>query len=98
VLPVIDIRKRFGIAEAAPTDSTSIVVVDVGGRKTGLIVDSVSEVLRVGRDAIEPPPAVIDGVDASFVKGVGKLNGGQRMVIVLDLPRVLAIEGEPAAA
>ena len=98
VLPVVDMRKRFGFPPAEPTDSTSIVVVDVGDRKTGVIVDSVSEVLRISGESIEPPPPVIEGVDASFVKGVGKLDGGQRMVIILDLDRVLSIEGARAVA
>jgi purine-binding chemotaxis protein CheW len=92
VLPVIDMRKRFGLAPTPTTDSTSIVVVDIEGRKTGVIVDSVSEVIRVSRSAIEPPPPVVAGVDAGFVRGVGKLQNGQRMLIVLDLARVLAVE------
>jgi purine-binding chemotaxis protein CheW len=96
VLPVIDMRKRFGIPEAPRTDSTSIVVVDVEGRKTGVIVDSVSEVLRLGRDSIEPPPPVVAGVEASFIEGVGKLQGGQRMLIILNLPRVLSMEAAAA--
>jgi len=96
VLPVVDMRKRFGMPEAKPTDSTSIVVVDVDNRKTGVIVDSVSEVLRISRDAIEPPPAVMGGVDTSFVKGVGKLEGGKRMVIILDLDRTLRLQEETA--
>jgi purine-binding chemotaxis protein CheW len=89
VLPVIDIRKRFSLPKVEVTDSTSIVVVDIDGRKTGMIVDTVSEVLRLPKDCIEPPPAVVTGVDASFIKGIGKLNNGQRMLIILDLSRVL---------
>lgn len=91
VLPVIDIRKRFGLPEVADTDSTSIVVVDIEGRKTGMIVDTVSEVLRFNQGGIEPPPAVVTGVDVSFIQGIGKLNNGQRMLIILDLERVLAV-------
>lgn len=97
VLPVIDMRKRFGIAEAAPTDSTSIVVVDVEGRKTGVIVDAVSEVLRLAAGAIEPPPPVVAGIDTSFVQGVGKLHGGQRMLIILDMAKVLSVDRVAAA-
>jgi purine-binding chemotaxis protein CheW len=97
VLPVIDIRKRFSLPKVEATDSTSIVVVDIDGRKTGMIVDTVSEVLRLTKDCIEPPPAVVTGVDASFIKGIGKLNNGQRMLIVLDLSRVLVEQGSNVA-
>ncbi|MBA2450026.1 MAG: chemotaxis protein CheW [Chloroflexi bacterium] len=91
ILPVIDLRKRFGIVAAEPTDSTSIVVVDVGGRKTGIVVDAVSEVLRLNRDAIEPPPPVVAGLDVSFVEGVGKLPNGRGMLIILNLIEVLSL-------
>ena len=90
VLPIIDMRKRFGIAAVNPTDSTSIVVVDVDGRKTGIVVDSVSEVLRLRRDAIEPTSCVA-GLDASFVDGVGKLPNDQGMLIILNLRKVLSL-------
>jgi len=97
VLPVIDMRKRFGLPPTQATESTSILVVDVKGHKTGVIVDEVSEVLRLSRDAIEPPPAVVGSIEASFVKGVGKLQGGRRMLIILDLDSVMAL-GEGLAA
>ena len=95
VLPVLDMRKRFGIASQEATDETSILVVDVDGEKTGVIVDDVREVLRLNRSAIEPPPPVIAGVDAAFIRGVGKRGGGKRMLILLDLQRVVRVE--PAA-
>lgn len=92
VLPVIDMRKRFGMPPTEATESTSIVVVDVEGHKTGVIVDAVSEVMRLANDAIEPPPPVVAGIDASFVKGVGKLADGQHMLIILDLAQVIGAE------
>jgi purine-binding chemotaxis protein CheW len=92
VLPVIDMRKRFGLPPTVVTESTSILVVDVDGHKTGIIVDTVSEVVRLSRDAIEPPPAVVGTISPSFFKGVGKLDGGKRMLIILDLDSVMAIE------
>jgi purine-binding chemotaxis protein CheW len=93
VLPVIDMRKRFGFAPAPVTDSSSIVVVNVNGQRTGMIVDAVSEVLRLSRAAIEPPPPIIREVDVGMVQGVGKLEEGQRMIIILALERVLSLEG-----
>ena len=90
VLPVMDIRKRFHLAEIERTDSSSIVVVDVDSRKTGVIVDAVSNVMRLNRDAIEPPPPIIAGLDASFVKGVGKIKNDERMLIILNLEEVVA--------
>ena len=64
-------------------------MVDVGGTKTGVIVDAVQEVLRMNRGAIEPPPPVVAGVDRSYVSGVGKRDGAKGMLIVLDIGRVL---------
>jgi len=90
VLPVMDIRKRFHLANIAQTDSSSIIVVDVENRKTGMIVDSVSNVLRLTRDAISPPPPIISGLDASFVKGVGKVRDDEHMLIILNLEEVVA--------
>jgi purine-binding chemotaxis protein CheW len=98
VLPVIDMRKRFGLPPTVVTESTSILVVDVDGHKTGIIVDTVSEVVRLSRDAIEPPPAVVGTISPSFFKGVGKLDGGRRMLIILDLESVVAIEQGALAA
>ena len=95
VLPVLDMRKRFGMEAKEATEATSILVVDVNGDKTGVIVDDVREVLRLSRDAIEPPPPVIAGVDAAFIRGVGKRGAGKRMLILLDLQRVVRVE--PAA-
>ena len=73
-------------------------MVDVDGHKTGIIVDTVSEVVRLSRDAIEPPPTVVGTISPSFFKGVGKLDGGRRMLIILDLDAVVAIEQAALAA
>lgn len=92
VIPVIDLRKRFAMAETERTDSTRIIIVDLSGTRTGMIVDSVSEVLRLERNAIEPPPLLVGGdVDAAYIEGVGKLNNGQRMVMILDLQEIVAM-------
>jgi purine-binding chemotaxis protein CheW len=72
VLPVIDLRKRFGLARQAEAKDSRIVVAVMGGRKVGMIVDGVSEVLRVPADVIEPPSPLVTTVDTTFIKGIAK--------------------------
>ena len=73
------------------TDETRIIVVDIEGRTVGIIVDQVAEVLRLPLTSIEPPPAVIGGLTAEYLTGVGKLE--DRLLIMLDVTKVLS-EGE----
>ncbi len=96
VLPVIDLRKRFSLPARSATESTSIIVVDVDGRRTGVIVDEVSEVRRLAADAIEPPPSVVGSIDSSFVKGIGKHDGSSGMIIILDLEGIVAVSASGA--
>ena len=90
VLPVIDLRKRFGLARESNTRDTRIVVVEMGGTTVGMTVDGVSEVLRINDDAIEPPSPIVTTVESSFIKGIAKV--GERLVILLDLSRVLSTQ------
>ena len=87
VVPVIQLRKRFGHPLMAHDNNTRIIVVEVQGRILGMIVDSVSEVIRIPASTIEPPPDIIAGVDSEYIKGVGKLE--KRLLILLDLDKVL---------
>ncbi len=86
VIPIIDLRHRFGLSAAERTKDTRIVVVDVSRIILGIIVDSVSEVLRVPSSLIEPPPSGKQG-GSEFHKGVGRVDG--RLLILLDLNRLL---------
>jgi len=87
IIPVIDLHKRFGLPPAETTNNTRIMVVEVGGMTVGMIVDAVSEVLRLPEENIEPPPPIIKGVDVAYLKGVGKWE--DKLIILLDLDRVL---------
>lgn len=87
VIPVLDLRKRFGLPKDENTNETRIIVVDVDNRTVGLKVDAVSEVLRLPADTVEPPPAIITGVESEYIKGVGKLDG--RLLILLDVAKIL---------
>ena len=90
VIPVIDMRKRFGFPVAEHTKDTRIVVIDIGGADIGATVDAVTEVLRLGADSIEPPSAVISSNDSDYLLGIAKLE--TRLIILLDLQRALSAE------
>lgn len=87
VIPVLDLRKRFGLPEAELGKFARIVVVSMDNRMVGLIVDSVSEVLRLPESAVEPAPPIVAGIDAEYIRGLGKIEG--RLLILLDLSKIL---------
>ena len=88
VIPVIDLRKRFGFRKTEATKDTRIVVVDIGGTDIGVVVDAVTEVLRLSSDAVEPPTGVITTADSDYLLGIAKLE--TRLIILLDLQQALA--------
>ena len=94
VIPVIGLRKRFGLQELAHGKQTRIVVTEVRGTVLGFIVDSVSEVLRIPADTVEPPPR-LGKVEREYVSGVGKLE--DRLLILLDVDRLMSVSEEPFA-
>jgi purine-binding chemotaxis protein CheW len=87
VIPIIDLRKRFNLDVKEYDKNTRIVVVDINGSIMGMIVDAVSEVLRLPSSTIEPPPEIVTGLNAEYIKGVAKLE--DRLLIFLDLSRVI---------
>jgi purine-binding chemotaxis protein CheW len=87
IIPVIALRKRFGLEPVAPDKQTRIVVVEIQGTVLGFIVDSVSEVLRIPADTVEPPP-LLDKDKQEYVSGVGKLD--ERLLILLDVDRLMS--------
>jgi purine-binding chemotaxis protein CheW len=98
VIPVADLRLKFGMEACQATDQTVIIVVQcsIGGRALtmGILVDQVLEVLSIDAAQIEPPPALAEtAAEAQFVLGVGK--AGDRVIFLLDIGKVL---GEEAAA
>ncbi|HHV81477.1 TPA: chemotaxis protein CheW [bacterium] len=89
IIPVIDLKERFGLPEKEVTPDTRIIVVEISSQTIGLIVDSVTEVLRIPNTNIEPPPPVTT-IEADFIEGVGKLD--ERLIIILDIDRILTKE------
>lgn len=90
VLPVIDLRKRFGLPHQEADKNSRIIVVSVDQTEVGMIVDGVSEVLTIPEGAVEAAPAITATVDSSFITGIAKLD--QRLVILLDLGKVLSAQ------
>lgn len=90
VIPVIDTRRRFDLEVRPADDRTRVIIVELGGVKTGLIVDSVREVMSLSRqDVAAPPAAITSGVDQKFISGIGKVDGGKRMIVLLDVEKIL---------
>lgn len=91
IIPVVDLKRKLGLGEVDEAARQSrIVVVKVRERLVGLLVDGASQVLKVPVARIEPPPEEVVEIDANFIRGVAKLE--QRLIILMDLPKVLALE------
>ena len=90
VIPVIDLRRRFGIGKKDNDKNTRIIVVELTGRVLGFVVDAVNAVLRIPRSVTEPPPPMVAGIGSECITAIGKLE--DRLLILLDLERVLTIE------
>jgi len=87
IIPVVDLRKRFGEKITEPSKKNRIVVVELETRRIGLIVNSASEVLKIAPSEIEAPHDVFQEGELNYITGVGKLKG--RLVILLDLNKIL---------
>lgn len=88
VIPVIDLRGRFGLPEAEYTDQTRIIIVAVNEMQVGFIVDSASDVIDLNSDSIDAPPEVVGGVKAKYLRGVAKIDD-ERLLVMLNLSEVL---------
>ena len=90
VIPVIDLRKKFSMQEGVHTQETCVIVVEVNSSSIGLIVDSVSEVSDITGEEIENAPSYGQGIDTSFIMGLGKVK--DKIIILLDIDAVLSTE------
>ena len=87
IIPVMDLRKRFGQLDMRPDKKNRILVVELENKLVGLIVNAASEVLKIAPSEIEPPGTVFAEGESSYVTGVGKLKG--RLIILLDINKLL---------
>ena len=86
VIPVIDLRARFGLAEGDLTDDSRIMVLNVGNRTIGIVVDAVSEVLRVSGDQISEAPPTVASLGNEYMTGLVRLE--EQLLILLDVDRL----------
>jgi purine-binding chemotaxis protein CheW len=90
VVPVIDVRVRFRLPRAEPTLDSRIVVVDVGGRSIGLLVDSARDIARIPEGDFKPPPEVVLEQTDGFVKSVAQV--GDRLLMLVDCQKIVGEE------
>lgn len=88
VIPVICLRKRFGLEPQEETQDTRIIMLEIDDGMVGFIVDAVTETLRLPEDAIDPPPSNIAGLRADYLAGVGKID--DRLLILLEVDKILS--------
>ena len=88
VIPVLDLRGRFGLAETEATENSRIIIVAANELEVGFIVDAANDVIDIDSDAIDTPPEVVGGIKAKYLRGVAKL-GDNRLLIMLNLSEVL---------
>lgn len=88
VIPVINLRKKFSLCDYEGKDRSKIVILDIGGVIMGVMVDSVSDVIRISRDVVEPPPSLSLNGNSHFITGIANLSEG--LIILLDAAKLLA--------
>jgi purine-binding chemotaxis protein CheW len=87
VVPILDLRVRFQCASAAFTPSTVVIVIDLGSRVVGVVVDAVSDVVTLEAGMVRPAPGMAGSLDASSIRGLAQ--AGERMLILLDIDALL---------
>lgn len=88
VIPIINLRKRFKLGDSKVTKDTRIIVINLGDKEIGFVVDEASQTIRLDDEQIDPTPDIISEVDRRFITGVGKV-GEDRLLILLDLHKIL---------
>ncbi len=92
VIPVVDVRERFGLKRAKLTDLSRIIVVEIGEKLVGLLVDIVHQVVRMQEKNIDPPSELIEGISNEFINGIGHLSS--RLIVILNLGSMLFSSSE----
>jgi purine-binding chemotaxis protein CheW len=90
VIPIVNLRKRFGLLPREIDDETRTIVVNVHEKTVGCVVDAVTQVMRINRDQIQPPPLGVMAVNHQYLAGLAKLD--DRLMIILDIDKLFQAE------
>ena len=90
VIPIVNLRKRFALPPRELDDETRIIVVNVHDKTVGCIVDAVTQVMRINRDQVQPPPLGVLAVNQQYLAGLAKLD--DRLMIILDIDKLFEAE------
>jgi purine-binding chemotaxis protein CheW len=98
VIPIVSMRRRFGLLENENNNQTRIIIMDVSGSLTGFVVDAVSEVIRIHSSEIQPPPSMVlsGGIGQEFITGV--FNHAERLLIIMDIDRMFSEDEQESFA
>lgn len=87
IVPIVDMRIKFGVGQAEYTPFTVVIILSISGRVVGMVVDGVSDVISLRGDQVKPSPEFAATVDTRYIKGLGTL--GERMLIVVDIEKLM---------
>lgn len=91
VIPIINLKKRFNLANEGVTNDTRIIIINLEKKQVGFVVDEASQTVRLDDEDIEPTPDIISKIDRRYITGVGKL-AGEKLLILINLEKVLSDE------
>jgi purine-binding chemotaxis protein CheW len=91
IVPIVDMRLRFGLSDVQYNSFTVVIILNIASRTVGMVVDSVSDVLELGGDAIKPAPEFNGAIDAAYITGLGTIKNGdaERMLILMDIEQMM---------
>ena len=88
IVPIVDMRLKFGLANAGYDSLTVMIILNIGGRVVGMVVDAVSDVVALLPEQVRPAPAIGGAIEAGFVRGLAPVDG--RMLIVVDIAALMS--------
>jgi purine-binding chemotaxis protein CheW len=96
VIPIVNLRKRFGLAPHAADDETRTIVVNIQDKTVGCVVDAVTKVMRINKDQIQPPPLSVLSTAHQFISGLAQLE--DRLLIILDIEKLFEEQSRALSA